>query len=399
MKSILFSGCLAILLLAGCNNDKPDSAMVAGALTTPDTEFAGVTMTENEDLKSGASTFDENENDPNSCGEVLTTVFQKLSVHSHKEYLQKLSYLYEATSQQDLESRKGSALGIDVPDYGSLSWGSNKTKVNTLTSKYKSQGTFTLSTDELLKLSQVYTRSADVLSAHDKWLGCIEVTNGIPRLREQLNSDSEVIVYFKMKPNAYRDGSDRVKVRNVNYSGNLVITKGDLTGKKITYNGDYTLTFKRKNGQKATVSVDLEEGSILPVDIGAVTKEPVMVMETVKNSYQCNVEINVSANWMKIKSPGGAEQRVTFANQSRNPYKLRFNVNTKLKNPQAKILDCFYTPASGGIGDFRMKGVKLNGNNTLSVDCYMVTGGKRMKGKFTILYSETKEVCKANCPD
>lgn len=339
------------------------------------------------------------EKSANSCEPILSIVYQKLSLKSDKEYLEKLNYLYEATSQQDLNTRRSSTLGISVPDYGTLNWGSNKSKVQSIYRKYRTQVDYSLNYDEKIELLETYSRSEDVQVIADRWLSCIGITNNTPFLHLDYNDDSTVIVSFRMQPNDWNSPNDKVRVTNITFPDNLTLIKGDLRGQRIKYSGTYTLKFKRKNLNHATIIVDLEKGNVLPVNVPAIIKAPVFVTELIKESKQFKVEINVSANWMNITSPNGSVQKVTFKNQDRSHYRLTFNVKTILKNPDAVVYDYYYSPTTGGLGDFQKKGVKIEPDGTLSLDCYMVTGAKKMKGTFNIYYGISRSICVANCVD
>jgi hypothetical protein len=287
-----------------------------------------------------------------------------------------------------------------VPDYGTLDWGSNKAKVQRLYSKYKTQINYSLDYKEVLELNETYSKSEDVANALNAWNNCIRDTYKVPYLSYMTNEDSSILVSFEMQPNQFRGPNDKVKVTDIAFSSNLELLSGNFKkGGKIKYSGTYNLQFKRKDKKSGFVRVDLEEGKIISTEIRRIVDSPVYVSEVVKETYKFDVEIDVSANWMKFRAPNGSIQTIKFRDQSKNPYKLTFNVKTILKNPEAKIDDYFYSPVSGGLGDFKKKGVIIEPNGLLSVGCYLVTGAKKMKGKFTILYSSTKQVCKENCPD
>ncbi len=336
----------------------------------------------------------------NTCDGVLSVVYQKLSLRTDKEYLEKLNYVYEASSQQDLNYRRSSSLGITVPDYGTLTWGSNKSKVQKIYNKYKTQVNYSLNYNEIIELNETYSRSEDIEKAINAWTSCVRDAYKIPYLRYTEDSDSTLKVEFEMEPNQFRGPRDKVKVTDIVFSDNLTLLSSNFKKNgKIRYSGTYNLKFKRKNTGKAYVQVDLEEGKIIPIEIPTNKPEPVWVTEIIKESYQFKVDINVSANWMNITSHDGAVQKVTFKNQDRSHYRLTFNVKTILKNPDAVVYDYYYSPTKGGLGDFQKKGVKIEPDGTLSLDCYMVTGAKKMTGTFNIFYGISKLVCKANCPD
>ena len=124
------------------------------------------------------------------------------------------------------------------------------------------------------------------------------------------------------------------------------------------------------------------------------TAQPVLKPESLKPTltYTCDVDIDVSSNWINVISPDGTVQVINFPNQPVNPYKLNFNIKTKLKNPNAIIADYFYKPIKGGLGDFQKIAVRIDSDENLSLDCYMVTGSKIMKGQFIITYTE-RPVC------
>lgn len=407
MKAKLLLVFITLCCVYACNRDA-EKRPVTETSSSPQDEFANIVMNagENDTEKSVKAMPDSvvSIDDPASyidpCAGALSVVYQKISVRTDKEYLEKLQYLYESTSQQELNNRRGSSLGITVPDYGTLNWGSNKAKVQKLYNKYRTQVNYSLAYTELMELNETYSRSEDVQHALNAWNTCIKDTYKVPYLSYVSNDDSSVVASFEMNPNQFRGPDDKVKVTDIVYSDNLRLLSSNFKkGGKIKYSGTYNLMFKRTSNAKAFVRVDLEEGKIVPVEIPKIIDSPVIVAETVKETYQYNVDINVSANWMKFTAPNGSVQTITFPDQSRNPYKLSFNVKTILKNPDAKVEDYFYSPIKGGLGDFRKRGVKIESNGNLSLDCYLVTGAKRMTGKFTVLYSTTKLVCKANCPE
>lgn len=371
--------------------------------------FAEISMSEDDEkiqkfnkgmFSDSLTGFTENQEYVNSCDGVLAVAYQKLSLKTDKEYLEKLNYLYESTSQQDLNSRRGSALGITVPDYGSLSWGSNKSKVRKLYKKYKTQVNYSLSYNEVMELNETYSRSEDVEKVVNAWTSCVRDTYKIPYLQYREADDGSLIVEFEMQPNQYVGPDDKVRVTDIVFSDNLTFVSSSFKkNNKIRYSGAYTLKFRRKDEGKAFVKVDLEAGKIIPVEIPSVKKDPVWKKETIKDSYQYNVEINVSANWMRFTAPDGSIQTVTFKNQDRKHYRLSFNIKTILKNPEAVIYDCYYSAITGGVGDFRNLGTKIGLDGALSIDCYMVSGAKKMTGKLTVFYGISKLVCKANCPE
>ncbi|WP_430402793.1 hypothetical protein [Fluviicola sp.] len=406
MRTKIFPALLAITILAGCGQNSENKE--EEKQSSNEKAFAEFSMYPDEmttayekgNFSDSLADFDDNKSVMNTCDGVLAVVYQKLSLKTDKEYLEKLNYLYESTSQQDLNSRKGSSLGISVPDYGSLSWGSNKSKVRKLYEKYKTQVNYSLSYNEVIELNETYSRSEDVEKAVDAWTACVRDTYKIPYLRYTESSDSTLMVEFEMQPNQYRGPRDKVRVTDIVFSDNLTFVKANFSKNgKIRYSGTYTLKFKRKNSGKAFVKVDLEEGKIIPVEIPSNKPLPTWGTETVKESYQYDVDINVSANWMRFTAPDGSVQTIKFKNQDRSHYRLSFNIKTILKNPKAVIYDYYYSPTKGGLGDYQKQGIKLEPDGTLSVDCYMVTGSKKMTGKFTIFYGISKLVCKANCPE
>ena len=121
------------------------------------------------------------------------------------------------------------------------------------------------------------------------------------------------------------------------------------------------------------------------------TAQPVLKGESLKKpplTYICEVDINVQSNWINIISPEGTLQIIKFKNQNVNPYRLSFNVQSNLKNSNAIITNYSYRPISGGLTDFQERGVRIDPNGNLSMDCYMIVGSLLMKGQFIITYTE-----------
>lgn len=396
-----------IVIFSSCNQETKTKS--EEKLAIEEQPFASISVIEDDEsidtqnkFAMSDSIFSQNstKNYINTCDGVLSVVYQRLSLRTDKEYLEKLNYLYESTSQEDLNNRRSSSLGITVPDYGTLTWGSNKSKVKKIYNKYKTQINYSLSYNEIIELNETYSRSEDVEKAINAWTSCVRESYKIPYLRYTEALDSTLKIEFDMEPNQFRGPRDKVRVTDIVFSDNLTLLSSNFKkNDKIRYSGTYNLKFKRKNTGKAFVQVDLEEGKIIPLEIPSNKLEPEWVTETVKESYQYKVDINVSANWMKFTAPDGSVQTIKFKNQDRSHYRLSFNIKTILKNPEAVVYDYYYSPIKGGLGDFQKKGIKLEPNGTLSLDCYMVTGSKKMTGTFNIFYGVSKLVCKANCPE
>lgn len=335
----------------------------------------------------------------NDCAKVFDVVKQSISVKTDKQYLENLNTLYSATSQQDLDTKSKSSVGISIPKYGVGDWYHNKSKVQKISNKYEGKSEYSLSKDEILELNETFSRTEDVQAAIKAWNSCIVETYGTIYLELNHNDDSTVIVSFLMKTNDFKGPDDKVKVTNISYSSNLTLIKGDITGKKINYVSVNTLTFKRSDSNQAKVLVDLAVGNIIPIEIPKVTKEilpPVYEKRIVQQTYQVRCKINRDANWIKIIR-GDHTRTIKFPNQGREHYILEFKIPTTLKNKKHKIKNCFYTPDVGGITDFKFKDVIINSNGTLSINCYLVTGANLMSGYFTIVYEISEWICVANC--
>jgi hypothetical protein len=332
-----------------------------------------------------------------SCDGAFSVVYQKLSLKTDKEYIEKLKYLYESTSQSELQSRRSSSLGINVPDYGTLDWDSKKDKFRSVYKKYKNEVDFSLTYNEHIELIETYSRSEDVENALDAWIDCIKITNNIPYLQLEEQSDSSVIVFFQMMPNPYRGPNDKVKVKDITFSENLILIKGDIKGTKIKYNDRKTLTFKRKNLDKASVIIDLDEGfQIIPLKIPAIKKDIRCETKVITEMYEAKIEINAKTSTLIFTHNDGTTQELKFKEQNRSRQKWNFKAITKLKNTESVIYDCYII---GGITQFQKKGIILEPDGTLSIDCFLETGPKIMSGKFVIVYGLTKKICVENCPD
>ncbi len=403
MKNYFFLILVLTAFLSSCGSKtvkKDEKAIQDSVVKDAFVEF--VIMPEdgsNKNQVSDSLSFETNKAFIGSCDAAFSVVYQKLSLKTDKDYLEKLNYLYESSSQEDLQNRRSSSAGFSVPDFGAFNWGSNKSKVKSIFKKYKTKIDYSLSYNEKIELNETYTRSEDVENSLNAWTECIKITNDIPYLELLGQSDSTVTVFFELKTNPFRNNGDKVKVRDISFSENLVLINDRIEGKKIEYGERYTLTFKRKDPYKAFVIVDLDEGyNIIPINIPAIEKDPVTVTRIINMTYECNIEINLPKNWLKVTTlEGELIGTQKFPNQ-KSPYKINFVVKTKLKNPESVIFSCYYT-STKGLAEFKFKRTILENDGTLSLDCYLATSQKYMTGKLTILYGITQEVCVANCPE
>ncbi len=427
MKILNLSIFVISVFLIGCNDAADNSTVTTdSAVLSPETMASDETNTqeemfqfsayyENEELKNKSMKSNLTEqNYMNVCEGPLDRVYQYLSLKTDKEYIEKLHYLYEATSQQDLDKRRASSFDLDVPGYGTAKWRDNKSKVQKIYNKYKNEIDVSINNNEKVELFETYSRDGDLKVATDGWLECIIITNGVPYLKKLPSSDSTLIVSFNLQPSIHNDTKDKVRVTNITFSDNLILTQGgEIKGKKITYSGtDHTLTFKRMDLEKATVLVSLEKGRIAPIVVPAIKKPietPVYEFVTDQEIYQGNMDIKFKEGIIKITDLDGSSQEINFKPKTikighfataklHQTQPLNFNIKTKLKNPDAFINDYYYVPITGGMKEFVKKGVKLENDGTISLDCYIKPGGYDMSGKFTILYSSTKKVCVKNCP-
>jgi hypothetical protein len=337
-------------------------------------------------------------NEDSECRDVLLSVYQYFDVTSDKTYLEKLTSIYSSTTQSQVDQRRGLSYGVSVPDLASGDFGMSKSKVNSVASKYQGRTDYTLSRNELLTLSETYSRAGDVLSAHEKWLACIQEKNRTSRLKIDVNSDDEVQVSVQMIPNLY--GVDRVRVRSVNSSANLELVRGDIKARDmISFTGKYTLTYRRKDKKNAFVSINLERGdNIIPAYIPG-TAEPKYETRQINEKYIATAKFDISANWLKISAPGMNEATIRFKNQNGSHYTLPITVRTNLKSP-TKITNFYYVPRTGGVNSFKWPGreTTITPDGSIALKCQLVSGAKKMTGQFHIEYTRDTLVCVANCP-
>lgn len=403
-KSIVVIAIILTLGFLGCREKgKPESKTTSEKVvnqTNEDLASVKFSVAEDEDINSSSNKSviaDTESKYLSGCDGAFSVVYQKLSLKTDKEYLEKLNYLYESTSQSELQSRRSSSLGINVPDYGTLDWSSKKAKFKSVYNKYKNQIDYSLTYNEHIELFETYTRSEDVEKALDAWTKCNWITNKVPYLELQDQSDSTVMVFFQMMPNLFRNASDKVRVKDISFSENLELIKGDIKGRKIRYDSRNVLVFKRKNTKRASVVVDLDEGfQIMPINIPAVLKEIVYDNVVVKEMYECKVDINAKKSTLIFTHNDGTIQKLTFKEQNRSRQKWNFTAKTQLKNNECTIYDCYII---GGVTRFEKKGIELENDGTLSIDCFLETGPKIMSGKFVIVYGRMKRICVENCPD
>ena len=403
-KNIAIIAVILTIGFIGCKEKgKPESKTTSEKVsnqTNEDQTTVKFAVAEDEDINSSSnkSVIAETESKYlNGCDGAFSVVYQRLSLKTDKEYLEKLNYLYESTSHSELQSRRSSSLGINVPDYGTLDWSSKKAKFKSVYNKYKNQVDYSVTYNEHIELFETYTRSEDVENALNAWTKCNWITNKVPYLELQDQSDSTVMVFFQMMPNLFRDASDKVRVKDISFSENLKLIKGDIKGRKIRYDSRNVLTFKRKNLKKASVIVDLDEGfQIMPINIPAV--ERIIKYDTivVKETYETKVDINAKTSTLLFTHNDGTTQKLTFKEQNRSRQKWNFTAKTQLKNNECTIYDCYII---GGVTRFEKKGIKLETDGTLSIDCFLETGPKIMSGKFVIVYGRMKRICIENCPE
>lgn len=397
-RTYLFTG-LFLAILSSCS--EPSSVEKTKEIDEGERDiFMGVTALEdknNTKLNQDTSLlFEAEESYANPCDAVLQVVFQKLSITSHKTYLETLHYLYQSENQKQLDERRKSSVGISVLNYAEGSWNDNKTSITQIMNKYREQRDYSLQTEEMLVLNSTYSRKEDVEKAITAWNNCVAGQQRIPFLREQHNDESTVIVSFRMFPNEYTHSWERVRVKKITYSNNLELVEGGIIeGRTIPYKGEYTLKFNRKNLKKASISVDLEKGNIIPITIASLDS-PEYTTVWVTETSEAKVYINAKNSTLRIKFPDGRDTTMRFREQNRSRQKWNFRVNTNLNYKEAIIVDYYIV---GGLAQFIKDYPIIGPKGNLILPCFLETAPKIMTGKFVIVYKVPKTICVANCPE
>ncbi|MBP6731583.1 MAG: hypothetical protein KA149_05960 [Chitinophagales bacterium] len=335
----------------------------------------------------------------NPCDGVFLPVFEKLSVNTDKQYLEKLRYIYSSTSETEFSSRNSSSGNLIASGYGSAAYNSDKSKVEKIYSSYDSQEDYSLSVTDKLTLNGTFSRTENVQQAIDAWQTCIAIRSNIPALELLEQSDSIVQVRFRMYPTMCRKGSDKVAITGITAVNLTLLPENTIKiNDKIKYDGTYTLIFRRKNLDKASVAIDLEEGIIIPVNVPAFDNQP--KYKTIKESktIEFRVDANISENWLELTNPNGSKQpRVTYGN-TKGRYLIPFPVFTNLNAQKVTITDHFYEHATGAWFGFTKGEISIKDGLLYLSACKILTGHSPIRGKLKVFYEQEKQICIANCP-
>jgi hypothetical protein len=331
------------------------------------------------------------------CNGAFIPVFTFLKVSTDKEMVEKLHFIYSATTKEEYNTRRSSSNNLAVPDYFSNDYNSSKNTVTKLYEKIKSGLDAELSYDERRDLTQTFSRPEDVEIALNKWGTCMDNYYSLPHLEllNQSKEDSSVTLKFVMKPIA-RTLRNSVKVLGIFPSSNLVVDSTNL-GSRAAYFTDYSLELKRKNLEKATVSISLDGMRVNPVFIPKINNDSVMQEILTDKVLEISYKQNVSGNRIYVTPQGSATQTISFPNQSHSSYKLRLSVKTQLKHAHAQIKSVSMIPSSGYYKRFAFEGISENSNGTTTLLCETKTGSKKMSGKIQVIYTVKELRCVANC--
>ncbi|HEY0055627.1 MAG TPA: hypothetical protein VGB63_09745 [Pedobacter sp.] len=321
-----------------------------------------------------------------------------MKAKTNNEYLEKLKFVYESGSQRALNRRSKLVGQIKVPFYGSKDYLINKSKIAKVCIHHTGKKEYQFSYEEQIALTGTYTQSATFISALEKWQNCISEAYQVPFIHLVKQTKDSVFVNFKVISLDFENSTGKVKITNIK-GVNLNIAGSTIPPDSlITYDSTYTLRFARLTADEALVSIDLNDGFIHSKHIPAFVSTPMFETQNEYGKLDFEIESNIYPNWLKVRNPNGTLQTTFELPNEDNDYHINFNVKTGLSNSDSKITDYKYINKSGGIRTEKKLGIRIEQDNTLSIDYNIVTAHGPTTGKFTVLYITSKKVCVANCP-
>jgi hypothetical protein len=338
------------------------------------------------------------QNECSACKEAFSNLYQYHSVNSDRSYLNKVYTYYNTTYERNQSSDRNSS-GFIAMSGGLGEFNDNKKKVDKIYKKYEGVTDFTLSIDEKLELTSVYTREGDVKIAYEKWIECIKLICGKKSFLEIVDvTDSIVIVGLKMHPPSESTPSNsKVKVRQIVYNPQILeLFESNIPkNNKIEWRGSYTIKFKRLLNSATIVGIDLEKEKILPVSVSPIG--PICDTDIVSGKIDYRIEANISKNWLYVYNPDGSLQLPTtwFKNQGGKDYYIEFNVLTSSLPKDAKITDSYFTKSSGKPYNFHFsKFVNDNTNNQSYTENSIKSKHRPFTGTYTIYYTYKEIRCR-----
>jgi hypothetical protein len=330
------------------------------------------------------------------CKDAFTPVYTHLSVSSDKDMVQKLHHVYSATTQQEYESRRSGSGNVGVFDFGSAGYSDSKRKIENLYSKIQNTTDYELDYAERLDVLQSFSRPEDVELSLRAWGNCMASYYNLPHLElmNQSKEDSSVSVKFTMKP-IQCTWRKSAKVLSIMPSSNLTLDTTTL-GDRAAYFTDYYFEFKRKNFDKASLAISLDGIRVNPLFIPRINNDSVMAEVIIEKELVIAITQDVSGNKIRVTPQGSPTQTITFGNQSKKNYKLTLKINTTIPN-DANVKSVSLVPSSGYYKQFKFEGIRQNPNGTITINCYTLTGSKKMKGKIEVAYTVKERRCVSNC--
>jgi hypothetical protein len=331
------------------------------------------------------------------CANAFKPVISLLKAKTNKEYLEKLKFVYESTSQKELEKRSRSAGGIKLPRHGSASFKANKGKVYNVYKGHQGQQDFDFSYQEQMALTSTYTQSAAFIGTVEAWQNCVSETYRIPFIYLIGHTKDSVFLKFKINTNDLERSNRKIKVTCVNVLNLKLVSSTIPSDSIVVTNSTYLLRFARPIAGEALVSIDLSDGVMHAKHIPAFASAPMFETQKEYGRLDFTIESNIYPGWLKVLNPDGTLQSVIEFPDEDNDYHIHFKVKTGSHNPDTRITSYQYINQSGAIRFQKPLGLKIEQDGTLSLAYYIVTGHVPVTGKLTVLYTVSKEVCVANC--
>ena len=170
------------------------------------------------------------------CKEVLKPNYDVFSSVTDKEYLVSLNTLYESSESQYNEKKNSEGYNVIIPDYGSLDYKKNKSKINRFYNTYKEQIDLELTDKEQIEILSL-TIDKDVrIKMLSEFTKCIALCNNGPSSESDFINENTVIITIFLPISIHTSGK-KTKIKNIITSDGLKLRENNEvnTGDKLRY--------------------------------------------------------------------------------------------------------------------------------------------------------------------
>lgn len=327
------------------------------------------------------------------CKQALQQNYDVFSAKNDSEYIVSLHRIYNLSKNEYSSKRSSEGLDVFLPEYGSLEYNNNKSKVNSIYEKYYEKTDFDLTYKEHKELLSLTISETVRLKSLSEFTKCMALCNKLPNLTIDFFNKKDVIITISLPLTRHNSG-ESTKIKNIITSSGLQFSNNNTykPSSSLTYGESYSLFFTRSFDEKQFISIDLEKEERLYLNIPAIKNDPIYEWKF--------VSIDKDGKPLKLKS-----ETIEV-----DPFKVEIRGIKIITNSIIKkgIIDLNMTKDLFDVGDISYDiiegSLKVNEKNIILESGryylkYSVTNTSNIKTKFIfyVYYSELKKVCVKNC--